>query len=432
MGRVDYAVSKKNLRGTSSPDKRGRNSPSNKISEDLIILVQNFLNNFPKFSSHYSESAKLYFAPDLNIQKLLELFREKYPAKNISYFLFRREVGKYNVGFYVPKKDTCSHCDKYKHSGGDEDDRMLHLRRAEDARSLLRSKEKESEENQEILCITFDMQKTQPLPYLNTSVAFYKRQMWLYNLGISDRGIKKSTMCVWTEVEGRKGSNEVASSLYKFLLGKDLTRLKEIHSFSDACGGQNRNKNILAFMKFFCDKYNIRWTHGYLESGHSFLPNDTDFGKIEKSKNKNCIGIYTSDQYFDIMRRNNFKVEEMRGNFFEFSALSQFFSLKCTNTKGERFNWLKLKWFQVSAEQNFVAYKESCNQLEEIKMIAFNRSIPADSFCPSPLYQDLIPLKFVKYKDLMSLLPYIPSVYTPLYKSLPHSNDKDEDDIEEL
>ena len=74
-----------------------------------------------------------------------------------------------------------------------------------------------------------------------------------------------------------------------------VQKYEEIHTFSDACGGQNRNKNVVSLFMYICETTNIKsWTHIYLESGHSYLPNDTDFGVIERSKNKQ-IGTYCSD-----------------------------------------------------------------------------------------------------------------------------------------
>lgn len=41
-----------------------------------------------------------------------------------------------------------------------------------------------AKEDPTIETITFDLQKTLPLPRISTNVIFYKRQLWVYNLGI--------------------------------------------------------------------------------------------------------------------------------------------------------------------------------------------------------------------------------------------------------
>ena len=62
------------------------------------------------------------------------------------------------------------------------------------------------------------------------------------------------------------------------------------------------------------------WTHTFLESGHSFLPNDTDFGKIENAKKKN-IGIYSEEDWTVIIKGCNFNVTKMKGSFEDISKL---------------------------------------------------------------------------------------------------------------
>jgi len=59
----------------------------------------------------------------------------------------------------------------------------------------------------------------------------------------------------------------------------------ELVTWSDSCGGQNRNiKMTLSMLKLVCSP-NIQFTKitmKFLESGHSFLPNDSYFSDIEK------------------------------------------------------------------------------------------------------------------------------------------------------
>ena len=99
-----------------------------------------------------------------------------------------------------------------------------------------------------MLRFSFDLEKTLPIPYINTSVAYYKRKLWLYNLGINTCHNNKAYMCVWDETNGKRGSNEVSSLILPFFKKIYFSRYEEIYSFSDCCGGQNCNKNIISFM----------------------------------------------------------------------------------------------------------------------------------------------------------------------------------------
>ena len=147
----------------------------------------------------------------------------------------------YNIGFYIPKKDTCATCDKLdaKLKSGVQDPEAKnikevlasHHQEASQARHELKKAEMLCRDpKSKLLCFTFDLQKTQPIPYINTSVAFYKRRLWLYNLGINDRKNNKGHMFVWEESEGKRGSNEIGSAILEYLNTLDLTEFDEIHN----------------------------------------------------------------------------------------------------------------------------------------------------------------------------------------------------------
>ena len=59
--------------------------------------------------------------------------------------------------------------------------------------------------------------------------------------------------------------------------------------FIDACGGQNRNINIVCFWMYIVGNRNFKYKlvdHKFMISGHSYRPNDRDFGSIEKANRK--------------------------------------------------------------------------------------------------------------------------------------------------
>ena len=111
--RVDYCINKKSSNGLCSPDKRGHatlNSTTSAAEEN----IKQFLEKIPKFKSHYSESNKLYFSPDLTKSKLYELYKEAQQDANlrsVSKPIFLQHFHMYNIGIYLPKSDTCQFCD---------------------------------------------------------------------------------------------------------------------------------------------------------------------------------------------------------------------------------------------------------------------------------------------------------------------------------
>ena len=86
--------------------------------------------------------------------------------------------------------------------------------------------------------LTFDMEKTLPLPKIPTNIVFYKRQLWLYNCGVHSGKTGKGFCYVWVEGTAGKGAQEVGSALRKHLsLNLDL-KVKELVLWSDSCGHQ--------------------------------------------------------------------------------------------------------------------------------------------------------------------------------------------------
>lgn len=444
--RLQYLRKKKTApSGLIIKDQRGLSKPGNALPERKIDIIKSFLNKFPKYTSHYSNNNKQYFPPNLTKSKLYNLYKSENMEDFVSYFVFDNSLKNYNISFYKPKKDTCSNCDNYKSSilNADltasrklelEDNHKMHLKRASDARTSLRSVEALAKNNPKTIALSFDMEKTQPMPHINTSVAFYKRQLWLYNLGISNRATNEGTMCLWTEVQGKRGSNEVGSALLEYLRGIDLTNYESAYSFSDACGGQNRNKTIVALFLHICHCTPIQsWTHSFMESGHSYLPNDTDFGKIERKK-KFRENIYNYEDWQRLIESCNFKTIGMEGRFRDVSSLTKNLQFRTSDCDGNKFSWLKLKWLQVSSENHIMKYKLSCSPDEPIKTIDFSKNIDlinSDIFDLPILYNVPPKISKEKFKDIQSLLQYIPPIYHQYFESLPH-HDNNSDNLEDL
>lgn len=73
--------------------------------------------------------------------------------------------------------------------------------------------------------ITFGFQQSLPTPKLSMNVVFYKRQTWIYNLGILNCSTGKAVMYMWPECVASRGSMEIVSCLAKHLKGPLVQRL---------------------------------------------------------------------------------------------------------------------------------------------------------------------------------------------------------------
>ena len=69
----------------------------------------------------------------------------------------------------------------------------------------------------EIYVLSFDLEKALPFPKLSTSVAYYKRNLYVYNLGCHDLKTNEGYMYVWPKTQASRGSQEVSSCLSKHI-----------------------------------------------------------------------------------------------------------------------------------------------------------------------------------------------------------------------
>jgi hypothetical protein len=63
--------------------------------------------------------------------------------------------------------------------------------------NVIKQKKKKKKKKKRVLI--FDLQKTLPTPSLSTSGAYYKRQIWMFNLGIYDAVTATGYMNVWSD-----------------------------------------------------------------------------------------------------------------------------------------------------------------------------------------------------------------------------------------
>lgn len=153
------------------------------------------------------------------------------------------------------------------------------------------------------------------------------------------------------EAEAGRGSQQVGSCILKHVrerLGND--DVKNLILWSDSCGGQNRNIKLTLMLKALLVDHPTLQTIRlrFLESGHSFLPNDTDFGRIECAL-KYHQRLYTPEDYMriiQIMQKINkpMQVHMMRKeDFFSSANLEKRITNRKKATDGSKVSWLNTK-----------------------------------------------------------------------------------------
>ncbi|CAG9761200.1 unnamed protein product [Ceutorhynchus assimilis] len=277
-------------------DQRGlKQGGKNKLTDDRVQAVVNHINKIPKYSSHYrrEQTNAEYLPPGTTIQKMYDMYKEE-------------EIN-------PTAKEEIDH-----------------------------------------ECLSFDLEKTLPLPRIPTGIVFYKRQLWVYNAGIHSGKENRGYCYVCVEGSAGRGAQEIGSCLIKHVKAKVPIGVKHLTLWCDSCGGQNRNIKLILMLKSILHgtETNLETvTIKYLCSGHSFLPNDTDFSDIESAL-KRQQRLYTPKEYIEVMRSCRRKtplvVTQMQTEDFlgVMNVEKKITNRKITDDK-EKINWLKIRAIKI-------------------------------------------------------------------------------------
>lgn len=217
--------------------------------------------------------------------------------------------------------------------------------------------------------------------------------------------------------------------------------VKHITVFSDTCGGQNRNQNIVGLFVYLVQNTSVDVIeHKFLESGHSYMEVDSMHSAIEKEKKYQPV--YVVNDWLSIFkrarsRRNRNKTygpyitKELKFNeFLDLKDLSiNLLKNKLFDCDNERVNWLKVKCFRFQKSQpNFVEYRyDYFGDYKKINIEGRARTTQKTDYTGvelKKLYQRALPISINKKADLLKLCQkeVIPSEYHGWYRSLPTSS----------
>lgn len=278
--------------------------------------IREFIKKLRGCESHYgrNKSKRLYLHADLNIDKLLKLYNSSVDETlRVKRTMFRRIFNnEFNLGFKSPASDVCTKCallgQKLKKvvRGSNEEkslmiEKRIHKLRARAFYELLRQPD-----DNETITYVFDLQQIQPLPKLPIQEAFYSRQLNFYSLCIVDQKGQHPYFYVWTENLAGKGSTEISNALLHFFNHSEAHRNKKnLRLFSDGCVSQNKNNiNVQMLLQFLLqNQTGLKFiTMFFPVRGHSFLPADRIFGRVEKTLRKKAT-IFSQDEYINVYKQ---------------------------------------------------------------------------------------------------------------------------------
>ncbi|CAG9764926.1 unnamed protein product [Ceutorhynchus assimilis] len=433
--------SRLSLSGIVQPDKRGRHEPKNKHSQKIIQEAIDHIKSFPAHQSHYTRRTndKKYLAPYLTLQKMYELYCENRKEK-VSRRIYEKEFHKLKLAFKKPKVDTCHKCDilqmRLKVAEENENETIqteidVHLIEADNVYKQKDTDKTFAKQNECTKCYSFDLQQCLPTPFVNSGVAFYKRQLWTYNLTLHDMGNGAVTCFMWHEGEGGRGGNQIATCLFLQILSLP-ENIKNVILYSDTCGGQNKNSHVAGMFLTVMQRKKTLETidHKFMVSGHSHMECDVDHALIEKQKKKLGTEISHPHDWYQLVRsvgkKQKFSVKELTHEaFLNFADLykSQLV-LRKKDSSGDSFKWHDVQWLRYTREPGKIFFKKSLTDEGNFAEICFARRGKGETLLsPKKCYSQKPPISKEKKTDLIQLLPLKSPAFRQFYLDLPTSGD---------
>jgi hypothetical protein len=411
------------------------------LTPEVVRTIHDVIEALPKYNIHYLDTSKeadnvVYLSPTTTVESIFELVMEKLDqqliVKKPKSATFRNYFVKAfpHVKVKAMSTDKCNVCDDLTKS---EEERKVHDLLQKDAM-------KQHKIDQTLpYTHTFDMQSTMPLPKVENNLAFYKRQLWLYNEGVHNHVTNKSTMFLWLEHEAGKGSHEICAVLYQHMLLPETKEIIKKHGkliyWCDSTVAQNRNTIVAWFIKWAVD--NVPGLKSlavkFFVTGHSYNAGDRDFGLIKKKLAK-VETIFSADQYSKLIEKARKRPSPFAVVRLKSSDVVDFTSatlgdgvgfVKVTKIKGRAKNsdlLEKVEWFNIrsiEANKELLGYKISYVFGSDDKNITvdFNdmgiktRGTPGKKGYPKRLYANSRKITKGKYEDIMDLLKFVPPIY---------------------
>lgn len=127
---------------------------------------------------------------------------------------------------------------------------VKHIAEKEQVRKIKKKLKEEGEKDPTVLVGSFDLQQVIHLPITKESAVFYKRRLAAFNLTFYNICTKECTCFTWHEGVSKRGSNEIATTVYKALQNYDRAGVKKVNLFCNGCSGQNKNSIIATIILY--------------------------------------------------------------------------------------------------------------------------------------------------------------------------------------
>ena len=164
--------------------------------------------------------------------------------------------------------------------------------------------------------------------------------------------------------------------------------------------------------------------HIFPVRGHSFLPNDTDFARIEKIK-RNHENVYTPLAWMDLVKEIYSVVPVSGDMIFDYKThLSTFFKTNVTRNKRKYLiSTYKVFEFCITHKHEVcVSVNMNGSTVEDFDIEKPNVQVTMPDV---PMYSDSIPINSLKLADVKKLLKFIPEEDRAWYDELRECDERD-------
>ncbi|KAL4708423.1 hypothetical protein ACJJTC_019659 [Scirpophaga incertulas] len=242
----------------------------------------------------------------------------------------------------------------------------------------------------------------------------------LYVFCVHDLKTNSADFYTYHEGEAKRGPDEVCSLLWKTIQNMDPS-VKELHVFSDACGGQNRNNTLIRFFLTLVAKNRFEKIYQYFPvRGHSFLQCDRNFGTAKRLIRRRDR-IYVPNEYNNLIsaaKIRGFSVKPVSSNeILDFkNSWQQCFKKTCKSLdKTTTFKISQYRSFEYSSShKGYLTCSEFIDGFVKATFLLQKPStIPK---IPETLaYVTKIPINEKKMNDIKKIIQYIPDEFKDFY-----------------
>lgn len=445
-----YDVSEKRIRrlrmllldGKIPHDMRGQSPSGNMIKAEDIQAVHAHIASFPTKRGHYADIK--YLNENLSIQKMYELFQEKYPTSRIKYsFYYKYFKENFAYRFGRPQVDTCGVCEELTNKMksvllNDNAKRVaaaeliVHKRRANKFYTALKESATLSRCREDTVGLCFDFMQNLDLPKVPVQDMFYLRQLTANTFCVYNMKTGHSQFYLYHEGQAGKGPNVVASFLLDYIATYVPHSVTELHLFSDNCPGQNKNHTLCRVLLALTDTGRFqKIVHHFPLRGHSYLPCDRKFSVIRRPIRR-CSRIYTLYELCTLIC-NAARAGQHTVKLIETSDITdcakwwpRVYKKNVQSVETTMCSYKNRQYFQISKYHYF----EYCGEHKgTVKVSEFIKGLMAHTFylskgiqieIPSPrtFPADRMPIKLTKLKDIRTALSYVPGDVKEFYEDI--------------